>query len=89
MSANDKFVVQFFFLQLLPLTISRAAKTMIKLKAALKIACWPKLSNAKLVLVFKEASSYFFNASSYLSASNFSLLKYCKNKKQLLLKVYL
>jgi hypothetical protein len=33
---------------------------MIKLKAPLKIAFCPKLSNARLVLVFNEAASYFF-----------------------------
>lgn len=60
----------------LPWAMSLAAKTMIKLRAALKIACCPKFSAAKLVLVFKEAASYFFSEASYRSASNFSLLKY-------------
>lgn len=53
---------------------------MIRLKAALKMACCPKLSPAKLVLVFREAASYFCKNLSYLSASNFSLLKYYKEK---------
>ena len=60
--------------------MSLAAKTIIRLKAVLNIACWPKFNRAKLVFVFKEAASYFLRELSYLSASNFSLLKYCKEK---------
>jgi len=37
---------------------------MIKLRALLKIAFCPKLSSARLVLVFSEAASYFFKEQS-------------------------
>lgn len=52
------------------------ANTIIKLNAALNIAFCPKFNIAKLVVVLSDAISYFFKDSSYLSASNFSLLKY-------------
>lgn len=60
----------------LPSIILLDASTIIKLSAALNIAFCPKFSIARLVLVLSDAISYFFNDSSYLSASNFSLLKY-------------
>lgn len=62
--------------KILPFTIFFAVNTIIKLRAALNIAFCPKFSIAKLVLVLSDAASYFFNDSSYRSASNFSLLKY-------------
>jgi hypothetical protein len=59
-----------------PWTILLAAMIMTPLKAALKIAFWPKLSKAKLSLVLSEAFSYLTKLLSYSLASYSSLLKY-------------
>lgn len=53
----------------LPLAISFAVMTIASAMAPLNIAFCPKFNNAKLVLVFNDASSYFLRASSYLLAS--------------------
>ena len=50
--------------QVLPLT--REAKYMINASDPLNIAFCPKLSKAKLVVVFKDAFSYLSNEMSYL-----------------------
>lgn len=64
-----------------PAIIFWVAKIMTAVMPALKMAFCPQLSAARLVVVFRDASSYFFKHSSYLSASYFSLLKYWYKQK--------
>ncbi len=63
-------------LYFIPATIPWLARSIIPVRPALKIAFWPQLRKARDVVVFREATSYFFRTLSYWSASNFSLLKY-------------
>lgn len=46
---------------MLPFIIFFVVNIIIRLKAVLNIAFCPKFSIAKLVFVFNEAASYFFN----------------------------
>lgn len=66
-------------LKILPLEIWLAESSIMIATDDWNIAAWPKFSIARLVLVLRDAAWNLFRASSYLSASCFSLLKYYKN----------
>ena len=56
------------------------AMIMTAVMPTLKMAFCPQFSRARLVVVFSDAFSYSFKCTSYLSASYFSLLKYCNQE---------